>query len=114
MNVTLPSQTEIIRATEADLPAISKLAGVIWRACYPVIISHKQIDYMLARIPWSRTSAAGMSWTITSWRRNCQRLIAHNRLQNFGAIQPCRASGSSTLSSGHRCFTATGQPSSCQ
>jgi len=41
---------QIIRATEADLPAISKLAGVIWRACYPGIITTEQIDYMLARM----------------------------------------------------------------
>lgn len=41
---------EIIRATEADLPAISELAGAIWRACYPGIISSEQIDYMLARM----------------------------------------------------------------
>jgi GNAT superfamily N-acetyltransferase len=50
MNVTLPTQTKIIRATEAGLPAISELAGVIWRACYPGIITHAQIDYMLARM----------------------------------------------------------------
>jgi GNAT superfamily N-acetyltransferase len=50
MNVTLPTQTKIIRATEADLPAISELAGVIWRACYPGIITHAQIDYMLGRM----------------------------------------------------------------
>jgi GNAT superfamily N-acetyltransferase len=50
MNVTLPTQTKIIRATEADLPAISELAGVIWRVCYPGIITHAQIDYMLARM----------------------------------------------------------------
>jgi GNAT superfamily N-acetyltransferase len=50
VNVTLPNQTEIIRATEADLPAISELAGVIWRASYPGIITHAQIDYMLARM----------------------------------------------------------------
>jgi len=41
---------EIIPATEADLPAISELAGVIWRACYPGIITYEQIDYMLARM----------------------------------------------------------------
>ena len=39
-----------MRATETGLPAISKLAGVIWRACYPGIITHEQIDYMLARM----------------------------------------------------------------
>jgi len=32
------------------LPAIAELAGVIWRAGYPGIISHAQIDYMLARM----------------------------------------------------------------
>ena len=50
MNVTPANQTKIIRATEANLPAISKLAGVIWRACYPGVITHEQIDYMLARM----------------------------------------------------------------
>ena len=47
MNATQPDRKRIVRATEADLPAISKLAGVIWRACYPGIISSAQIDYML-------------------------------------------------------------------
>jgi diamine N-acetyltransferase len=40
--------TEAIRrATSADLPAISALAGRIWRAHYPSIISVEQIEYML-------------------------------------------------------------------
>ena len=47
MNATQPDRKRIVRATEAGLPAISKLAGVIWRACYPGIISSAQIDYML-------------------------------------------------------------------
>src|SRR5208283_2544908 len=50
MNAAQPTQMEIIPATEADLPAISELAGVIWRACYPGIITYEQIDYMLARM----------------------------------------------------------------
>jgi ribosomal protein S18 acetylase RimI-like enzyme len=50
VNVTSQNQTQIVRATEAGLPAISELAGVIWRACYPGIITHAQIDYMLARM----------------------------------------------------------------
>jgi len=41
---------EISVATEADLPAISALADVIWRAHYPGIISHEQIEYMLERM----------------------------------------------------------------
>jgi len=50
MNGPRPIRKEIIRAAEADLPVISELAGVIWRACYPGIITHAQIDYMLARM----------------------------------------------------------------
>jgi GNAT superfamily N-acetyltransferase len=40
----------IVRAIESDLPALAELAGVIWRACYPGIISLEQIEYMLARM----------------------------------------------------------------
>jgi GNAT superfamily N-acetyltransferase len=50
VNTTSQNNTQIVRATEAGLPAISELAGVIWRACYPGIITHAQIDYMLARM----------------------------------------------------------------
>jgi GNAT superfamily N-acetyltransferase len=50
MNATQPNRNKIVRATEAGLPAISELAGVIWRACYPGIITMEQIDYMLARM----------------------------------------------------------------
>jgi GNAT superfamily N-acetyltransferase len=42
--------TKIVPAMEEHLPAISELAGVIWRACYPGIITLEQIDYMLARM----------------------------------------------------------------
>jgi diamine N-acetyltransferase len=50
MNATKPDGNRIVPATEADLPALAKLAGVIWRACYPGIITHAQIDFMLARM----------------------------------------------------------------
>jgi GNAT superfamily N-acetyltransferase len=43
-------RVKIISAAETDFPAIAELAAVIWRACYPGIISHAQIDYMLARM----------------------------------------------------------------
>jgi ribosomal protein S18 acetylase RimI-like enzyme len=43
-------QVQITRATAADLPAIAELAGRIWRACYPGIISAEQIEYMLGRM----------------------------------------------------------------
>jgi GNAT superfamily N-acetyltransferase len=41
---------QILPATEADLPAIARLAEVIWRAHYPGIISIGQIDFMLAKM----------------------------------------------------------------
>ena len=41
---------QIIPAGEEHLPTIAKLAAVIWRACYPGIISSKQIEYMLSRM----------------------------------------------------------------
>jgi diamine N-acetyltransferase len=44
------NRTVIVRATEADLPAIAALAGVIWRAYYRGIISSEQIEYMLERM----------------------------------------------------------------
>ena len=50
MNHPASSRGKIVAATEADLPAISKLAGVIWRAHYPGIISTEQIDYMLGKM----------------------------------------------------------------
>jgi ribosomal protein S18 acetylase RimI-like enzyme len=41
---------EIRRAIEADVPAIARLADVIWRLHYPGIISTRQIDHMLAKM----------------------------------------------------------------
>ncbi|MDK2123840.1 GNAT family N-acetyltransferase [Parachitinimonas caeni] len=43
------SDIAIRPATAADIPVISELAGVIWRAHYPGLITHEQIDYMLAQ-----------------------------------------------------------------
>jgi diamine N-acetyltransferase len=40
----------IMPATEEHLPEVAALAGVIWRAHYPGIISDEQIEYMLARM----------------------------------------------------------------
>lgn len=50
MNAAKSPIPRIVPATEADLPAIAELAQVIWRACYPGIISTQQIDYMLAQM----------------------------------------------------------------
>lgn len=42
------SAPAIRRATIDELPLISQLAGRIWRAHYPSILSREQIEYMLA------------------------------------------------------------------
>jgi ribosomal protein S18 acetylase RimI-like enzyme len=39
----------IVAATADDLATVARLADVIWRRHYPGIITHEQIDYMLAR-----------------------------------------------------------------
>jgi diamine N-acetyltransferase len=39
----------IAEATESDIEPVAELAGIIWRAHYPGIITPGQIDYMLAR-----------------------------------------------------------------
>lgn len=46
--MTPPSpHVEIKQAGPEDLPAIAAMAGIVWRAYYPGIISHGQIEYML-------------------------------------------------------------------
>ena len=50
-----PDQTHaggpvVAAAGNEHLADITALAGIVWRAYYPGIISHEQIDYMLARM----------------------------------------------------------------
>ena len=49
MDPSLPPGVAIVPGTEADLAIVARLAGVVWRAPYPGIITHDQIDYMLER-----------------------------------------------------------------
>jgi ribosomal protein S18 acetylase RimI-like enzyme len=80
---------EIIRATEADLPAISKLAGIIWRACYPGIITRAQIDFMLARM----YALDAMRGEIQSQEIRYDRLLAGNELVGFASYGPTEQPG---------------------
>jgi len=41
------SRIELRRARRDELPEVQRLAGVIWRAHYPGIVTPAQIDYML-------------------------------------------------------------------
>jgi len=74
----------IVAATESDLPAISALAGVIWRACYPGIIPEAQIDYMLARMYSLETLRA----EIRTGGIRYNRLMAGNLFGGFSACGP--------------------------
>lgn len=42
------SEPLIRPASDSELATVSQLAGRIWRAHYPSILSHEQIEYMLA------------------------------------------------------------------
>jgi ribosomal protein S18 acetylase RimI-like enzyme len=43
-----PVTSTIRPVTDAEVPLVSELAGRIWRAHYPSILSREQIEYMLA------------------------------------------------------------------
>jgi GNAT superfamily N-acetyltransferase len=89
MNATQPDGKEIIRATEAGLPAISELAGVIWRACYPGIITSEQIDYMLARM----YSLDVLRDEIRSQGIRYDRLLLDGELAGFASYGPTEKMG---------------------
>ena len=42
--------TKILPAGPEQVADIARLAAIVWRAHYPGIISHEQIDYMLAKM----------------------------------------------------------------
>lgn len=50
VNFTRPAAVRIEPVNEPGLPAITRLAEIIWRACYPGMITVEQIDYMLPRM----------------------------------------------------------------
>lgn len=79
----------IVPATEADLPALAELAGVIWRACYPGIISREQIDFMLARM----YSLETLRDEILSRDIRFYRLLADGRFGGFASIGPTATPG---------------------
>ncbi len=70
-------------AAADQLEEISALAAVIWRAHYPGIISHEQIDYMLARMydveTMRRELAIGVAWF---------RALTEGKLSGFASVGP--------------------------
>ncbi len=82
-------RSQIVRATEADLPAISELAGVIWHACYPGIITVEQIDYMLTRMYALDT----MRDEIRSQRIRYDCLFVDGKMAGFASYGPTSEPG---------------------
>lgn len=77
-------RVEIRPAAEEHLPALAKLAGVIWRQHYPGIISHAQIDYMLGKMYALDTLRAELRQHGVLFYR----LLVADRFVGFAAIGP--------------------------
>jgi diamine N-acetyltransferase len=75
---------QILPATEADLPAIARLAGVIWRAHYPGILSTGQIEYMLAKMYALETLREEIRLRAIRY----ERLLVDQELAGFAALGP--------------------------
>jgi GNAT superfamily N-acetyltransferase len=86
-------QIQIVRATEAGLPAIARLAGVIWRAHYINIISRAQIDFMLRWMYSLKTLRQEMR----SQGVRFERLLADGKLIGFAAHGPTAEPGVTKL-----------------
>ena len=63
----------IRRAEDRDLPTVSALAGRIWRAHYPSILSGAQIEYMLA-----------LMYDLAALRRDVARGVVYQLLEEGG------------------------------
>lgn len=85
-----PSPTAcILPATEADLPAIAHLAGVIWRAVYPTIVTIEQIEFMLARM----YALDKLRDEIRAQGIRFYRLIVDGQLMGYSSIGPTGTPG---------------------
>lgn len=79
----------IVPAAEADLPALAGLAGVIWRRCYPGIISQEQIEYMLGKM----YSLEVLREEIRSEGIRFYMLLTGKQFAGFASIGPTRTAG---------------------
>ena len=80
---------QILPAGAEHLSAIAELAGVIWRACYPGIISHAQIEYMLARM----YALEVLRDELRSQGIRYDRMLVEDGLVGFAAYGPTGAPG---------------------
>jgi diamine N-acetyltransferase len=75
----------IVPASGKHLAEIAALAGVVWRAHYPGIISREQIEYMLARMYDLEVMAGELSQGI-----RYDRLLVGDELVGFASYGPAR------------------------
>ena len=87
----------ILPTTEEDLPALTQLAGVIWRQHYPSIISHAQIEYMLGKM----YSLATLQEEIRFKGIRFVRLMVNERFVGFSSFGPTDEPGVLKL---HKCY----------
>lgn len=71
------------------MPAMADLAGVIWRKCYPGIISREQIEYMLGRM----YSPEVLREEIRSEGIRFYKLLTGEQFTGFASIGPTKATG---------------------
>lgn len=81
---SMRESVKIEAAGENDLAAIAELASVIWRACYPGMITVEQIDYMLG---WMYAPDA-LREEIRHQQIRYPILRANNELIGFAAYGP--------------------------
>ena len=78
------NSVSIVSTSEQDLPEIAGLARVIWRACYPGIITAEQIEFMLHQMYSQEALLADLRVREISYAR----LIDNQRLLGFAAFGP--------------------------
>jgi len=91
------SAAQILPVSDAQLPALAELAGVIWRQYYPGIISAAQIDYMLARM----YSLDVLREEIRAQEIQFVRLLIGERFVGFASYGPTPEAGVMKL---HKCY----------
>lgn len=80
---------KILPVGEEHLPALAELAGVIWRACYPGVISSEQIEFMLARM----YDRATLQDELKAKEIRFYRLLVAERFSGYASIGPTERSG---------------------
>lgn len=84
MSIESEKGAQILSVAEEHLPAITELAGMIWRWHYPGIISREQIDYMLEKMYALET----LQVEIRSQGIRFYQMVVDGRMAGFASIGP--------------------------